>query len=80
MARRVTRTNFDPAKLVLFAALGVAGMLLARRYGAVTALKAVNQGLRVARIVRSARSGATTARKRPARRVRPEVLGFSGPD
>lgn len=77
MARRVTRTSFDPTTLILFAALGVAGLLLARRYGAVPALKAVNQGLKVARIVRSARSGARPARKRPARRVRPKVLGFS---
>lgn len=77
MAKRATQLTSDPTRLILFAVLGVAGLLLARRYGVVPALRAVNQGLRVARIVRTARSGARPARKRPARRVRPKVLGFS---
>ena len=79
MAKRVIQTKSDPTRLILFAVLGVAGLLLARRFGAVPALKAVNQGLRVARIVRTARSGTAPGRKRPARRVRPKVLGFSRP-
>jgi hypothetical protein len=72
MTKRVTRAKSDPTMLLLLAALGLVGLLVARRYGLVPALRTVNQALGIARIVRS-------VRRRPARRVRPKVLAYSKP-
>ncbi len=66
--------------LLLLAAIGIVGLLVARRYGAVHGLRAVNRALGIARTVREGRpSAGRAARKRPARKVRPEVLRFSRP-
>ena len=80
MAKRMTQEKSDPAMLVLLAAIGIVGLLVIRRYGLAPVLRAVNQALGVARVVRSAhRSGARPVRRGPARRVRPKVVGFSKP-
>ena len=78
MTKRVTQAKSDPTMLLLLAAIGLVGLFVTRRYGVVPVLRTVNQALGIARIVRSAhRSAARPARRRPARRVRPKVLGFS---
>jgi hypothetical protein len=80
MVKRMTRAKPDPTMLMLLAAIGVVGLLVARRYGVVNGLRTVNRALGIARIVRPGRpSAARSARKRPARRVRPKVLRFSKP-
>jgi hypothetical protein len=67
--------------LLLLAAIGVVGLLVARRYGVVNGLRTVNRALGIARVVRTGRpSAAQSTRKRPARRVRPKVLRFSKPE
>lgn len=70
----------DPTKLLLLAALGVLGLIVARRYGVVNGLRAVNRALGLALVARGGRpSPARSVRRRPARRVRPKVLRFSKP-
>jgi hypothetical protein len=77
MTKRMTKAKSDPAKLVLLAAIAIVGLLVTRRYGIVPVLRAINQALRVARVVRSSRSVARPTGRRPARRVRRKVLGFA---
>jgi hypothetical protein len=78
--KRVTQSKPDLTTLLLLAAVGVVGLLVARRYGVVNGLRTVNRVLGIARIVRTGRpSAARSVRKRPARRVRPKVLRFSKP-
>jgi hypothetical protein len=80
MTKRVTQAKSDQTMLVLLAAIGLVGLLVARRYGVAHVLQSVNQALGIARLVRTARpSAARPARRRPARRVRPKVMGFSKP-
>ena len=80
MAKRVTQAKSDPTLLLVLAALGLVGLLVARRYGVVPVLKTVNQALGIARVVRAVRrSAARPGRRRPARRVRPKVLAFAKP-
>jgi len=80
MTTRVTQAKADPTLLVVLAAIGIVGLLVARRYGVAPVLRTVNQALGIARVVRSARrSTARPERTGPARRVRPKVLGFSKP-
>ena len=78
--KRVTKAKTDPTMLLLLAGVAVVGLLVARRYGVVNGLRTVNRALGIARLVRTGRpSAARSARKRPARRVRPKVVGFSTP-
>ena len=70
MTRRTMNAKPDPTKLLLLAALGVVGLIVARRYGLVNGLRAVNRALGLALVARGGR---------PARRVRPKVLRFSKP-
>jgi len=80
MTKRVTQAKPDPAMLLLLAAIGVVGVVIARRYGVVSGLRTVNHALGIARTVGVGRpSPGRPARKRPARRVRPKVLRFSTP-
>ena len=80
MKKRVTQAKSDPTMLVLLAAIGIVGLLIARRYGVAHLLRTVNQALGIARVVRTARpSTARPTRRQPARRVRPKVMGFSKP-
>ena len=72
MAKRATHAKYDPTRLLVLAAIGLVGLYVTRRYGVVPVLRTVNQALGIARVVRSARKG-------PARRVRPKVLAFSKP-
>ena len=66
--------------LLLLAAIGVVGLIIARRYGVVNGLRTVNRGVGIARIVRTGRPSASrSTRKRPARRVWPKVVRFSRP-
>lgn len=74
---RMKQAKPDPALLVLLAAIGIVGLLVTRRYGVVLVLRTVNQALRVARAVTARRSAARPTGRRPARRVRHKVLGFS---
>ncbi|SEP11551.1 hypothetical protein SAMN02990966_04056 [Rhodospirillales bacterium URHD0017] len=69
--KRLTQAKPDTTMLLLLAAIGVVGLIVARRYGVVNGLRTVNRALGIARIVRTG--------KRPARRVRPKVLRFSKP-
>ena len=69
-AKRVTQAKPDAAMLLLLAAIGVVGVIVARRYGVVNGLRTVNRALGIARIVRTGR---------PVRRVRPKVVRFSSP-
>ena len=71
----MTRPKSDQTMLLMLAGIGLVGLLLARRHGVVPVLRTVNQALGIARVLRSTRPG----RKRPARRVRPEVLAFAKP-
>jgi hypothetical protein len=74
----VTQAKSDPTMLVLLAAIGIVGLLVARRYGVAHVLRTVNQALGIARVVRTARpSAARPTRRRLARKVRPKVIGFS---
>jgi hypothetical protein len=76
--KRVTQTKLDSTMLILLAAIGVVGLLVARRYGVVNGLRTVNRVLGIARSVRTdGPSAARPARKRPARRVRPKAVRFS---
>lgn len=77
MTKSAMQTKANPTMLVLLAGIGIVGLILARRYGAVRVLSAVNEGLQVARRVRP--SATRHKRKRPARKVRPTVLRFSEP-
>jgi hypothetical protein len=77
MTKRVTQAKSDPTMLLVLAAIGLAGLLVTRRYGVLPVLRTVNQALRVARAVRSSRPGARPTGRGPARRVRHKVLGFS---
>jgi hypothetical protein len=80
MKKRVTQAKSDPTMLVLLAAIGILGLLVARRYGVAHVLRTVNQALGIARVVQTARpSVARPTRRRPARSVRPKVMGFSKP-
>jgi hypothetical protein len=80
MTKRVTQAKSDPTMLVLLAAIGIVGLLVARRYGVAHVVRTVNQALGIARVVRTALpSAARLTRRRPARRVRPKVIGFSKP-
>jgi hypothetical protein len=80
MTKWVTQGKSDPTTLFLLAAIGIVGLLVARRYGSAHVLRTVNQALGIARVVRTARpSAATPTGRRPARRVRPKVIGFSKP-
>jgi hypothetical protein len=80
MTKRVTQAKSDPTMLILLAAIGVVGLLVARRYGVAYVLRTVNHALGIARVVRTTRpSAARPTRRRPARRVRPKVMGFSKP-
>ena len=80
MVKRVTKAKPDPTMLLLLAAAGVVGLLVARRYGVLSGLRTVNGALGIARAVKAGgRSGRRPARKRPARKVRPKVLRFSTP-
>jgi hypothetical protein len=80
MAKRVTRAKPDSTTLLLLAAIGVIGLFVARRYGVVSGLRAVNSALGIARTARAIRpSAGRPTRKRPARRVQPKVLRFSKP-
>jgi hypothetical protein len=80
MTKRVKQAKSDPTMLVLLAAIGIVSLLVARRHGVVHVFRTVNQALGIARVVRTARpSAARPTRKRPARRVRPKVMGFSKP-
>jgi hypothetical protein len=72
MTKRVTQAKADPTLLLVLAAIGLVGLFVTRRYGVAPVLRTVNQALGIARVVRSARRG-------PARRVRPKVLAFSKP-
>jgi hypothetical protein len=81
MAKRVTQAKLDPTVLFLLAAIGIVGLLVTRRYGVAHVLRTVNQALGIARVVRTAHSpAARPTRRRPARRVRPKVIGFSKPE
>lgn len=62
--------------LLLLAAVGVVGLIVARRYGVVNGLRTVNGALGIARTVRAGRPTG----KRSARRIRPKVLSFSDGD
>ena len=76
----MVKSKSDPTTLVVLAALGIVGLLVIRRYGVVPVLRTANQALGIARVVQSARrSAARPARRKPARKVRPKVLGFSTP-
>jgi hypothetical protein len=76
----MVKSRSDPTMLVLLAASGIVGLLVVRRYGVVPVLRTANQALGIARGVQSARRSAVRpARSKPARRVRPKVLGFSTP-
>jgi len=80
MAKRVIRAKSDPTMLLVLAAIGLVGLFVTRRYGLAPVLRTVNQALGIARVVRSAsRPAARSARRGPARRVRPKVLAFSKP-
>lgn len=79
MIKRVTQATSDPTLLLVLAAIGLVGLVVTRRYGLAPALRTVNQALGIARVVRSNRSAARPARRRPARRIRPKVLAFSKP-
>ena len=77
---RVTQAKSDPTLLVLLAAIGIVGLLVARRYGVAHVFRTVNQALGIARVGRTARpSAARPTRRRPARRVPPTVIAFSKP-
>ena len=80
MAKRVTLAKSDPTMLLVLAAIGLVGLLVTRRHGALPVLRTVNKALGIVRVVRSTgRSAARPARRGPARRVRPKVLAFSKP-
>ena len=80
MTKRVTQATSEPTMLLVLAAIGLVGLFVARRYGLAPVLRTVNQALGIARVVRSAsRSAARPARRRPARRGRPQVVAFSKP-
>ena len=79
MTKRVTQAKSDPTMLLVLAAIGLVGLFVTRRYGALPVLRTVNQALGIARVVRSSRPATRPARRRPARRVRPKVLAFSKP-
>jgi len=77
MTKRMTLVKPQSTTLLLLAAIGIAGLFVARRYGVVSGLRAVNSALGIAPAVRP--SASRSARKRPARRVRSKVLRFSKP-
>jgi hypothetical protein len=80
IVKRVTRAKPDPTMLMLLAAIGIVGLLVAGRYGVVNGLRAVNRALGIARTGRPAHPSARrSTRKRPARTVRPKVVRFSTP-
>jgi hypothetical protein len=80
MTKRVIQAKSNQTMLALLAAIGIVGLLVARRHGVQHVLRTVNQALGIARVVRTARpSTARPTRRRPARRVRPKVMGFSKP-
>jgi hypothetical protein len=54
----VTQAKSDPTMLVLLAAIGIVGLLVARRYGVAHVLRTVNQALGFARVVRTTRPSA----------------------
>lgn len=72
--KRLTQAKPDTTMLLVLAAIGVVGLIVARRYGVVNGLWTVNRAIGIARIVRTG-----GARKRRARRVQPKVLRFSKP-
>jgi hypothetical protein len=45
MAKRATQPKPDSTMLLQFAAIGVVGVIVARRYGVVNALRTVNRAL-----------------------------------
>jgi hypothetical protein len=51
MTKRVTQAKSDPTMLVLLAAIGIVGLLVARRYGVAHVLRTANQALGIARVV-----------------------------
>jgi len=65
MTKRVTQAKSNQTMLVLLAAIGIVGLLVARRHGVQHVLRTVNQVLGIARVVRTARP--STAR--PTRRA-----------
>jgi len=80
MVKRTTPAKPDPMMWVLLAAIGIVGLVVARRYGVVNGLRTVNRALGLARTVGAGRPSVGRSRgKRPARKVRPKVLRFSGP-
>jgi hypothetical protein len=80
MRKRVIQTKPDPTMLLVLAAIGVVGVLVARRYGVASGLRTVNRALGIAKTVRAGRpSVGRPARKRPARPVRPKAVRFSKP-
>jgi hypothetical protein len=65
-AKRGTQAKPDTTMLLLLAAIGIIGLIVARRYGVVNGLRTVNRGLGIARIVRTGRPSASrSTRKRP---------------
>jgi hypothetical protein len=66
MIKQVTPAKPDYAMMMVWAAIGLGGLLIARRYGFLTGLRTVNDALGVAR----------TVRRRPARRLRPKSVRF----
>jgi len=58
MRKRATQANSDPTMLLVLAAIGLVGLLAARRSGLAPILKTVNQALGIARVVRSDRRSA----------------------
>jgi hypothetical protein len=76
----MTRSKPDPTTLIVLAAVALAGLLVARRYGLVHGLRTVNRALGIARVLRRTRPpAARIARKQAARRVRPRAIVFSKP-
>jgi len=76
----MVKSKSDPTMLVVLAAIGIVGLLVMRRYGVVRVLQTANQALGIASVVQSVRRSAVRpARRKPARKVRPRVLGFSKP-
>ena len=63
MAKRATQAKPDPTMLLQLAAIGVVGLIVARRYGVVNGLHTVNRAL---------------ARQRSASRFRYAVFGVEG--